>query len=87
MADFLDYCRFLTIIQNYHQNCQEISFSNFEYDFDHDFQAEQHFEFGLVSEDEKGKAPAMKPTSLLTNSVEIDRATGRECPGGIDTIT
>ena len=30
-------------------------------------------EFGLVSENELGKAPAKKPTSLLTNSIEVDR--------------
>ena len=29
-------------------------------------------EFGLVSEDELGNALAKKPTSLLTNSVEVD---------------
>ena len=33
-------------------------------------------EFGLVSEDELGKAPAKKLTSLLTNSLEVDRMMG-----------
>ena len=35
-------------------------------------------EFGPLCQDEQGKAPAKKPTSLLTNSREVDRA-------GIDT--
>ena len=39
-------------------------------------------EFGLMSEDELGRAPAKKPTSLLTNSVEFDRAMGVKCKGG-----
>ena len=39
-------------------------------------------EFGLVSKDEHGEAPAMKPTSLLTNSVEVDRMMHRKCGGG-----
>ena len=38
-------------------------------------------EFGPTSEDEVGRAPAKKPTSLLTNSVGVDRATGVECQG------
>ena len=29
-----------------------------------------------------GRAPAKKPTSLLTNSVEVDRAMGVKCRGG-----
>ena len=36
----------------------------------------------LVSEDEKGTAPAKKPTSILTNSVEVYRCMGRKCRGG-----
>ena len=36
-------------------------------------------EFGLMSEDELGKAPAKKPTSLLTNSVEVSRMMGVKC--------
>ena len=36
-------------------------------------------EFGLTSEDELGRAPAKKPTSLLTNSVEVDRMIGVKC--------
>ena len=39
-------------------------------------------EFGLISDDELGRAPAKKPTSLLTNSVEVDRAMGVKCKGG-----
>ena len=39
-------------------------------------------EFGLTSTDELGEAPAKKPTSLLTNSVEVSRAMGRKCRGG-----
>ena len=35
-----------------------------------------------MSEDELGRAPAKKPTSLLTNSVEFDRAMGIKCRGG-----
>ena len=38
--------------------------------------------FGLTSEDEIGRAPAKKPTSLLTNSVEADRSMGVKCKGG-----
>ena len=36
-------------------------------------------EFGLMSEDELGKAPAKKPTTLLTNSVEVSRMMGVMC--------
>ena len=36
-------------------------------------------EFGLASKDELGKAPAKKPTSLLTNSVEVPRTMGIKC--------
>ena len=39
-------------------------------------------EFGLLSEDELGKAPAKKPTSLLTNSVEVYRTMSVKCRGG-----
>ena len=39
-------------------------------------------EFGLTSEDEVGRAPAKKPTSLLATSVEVDRAMGAKCRGG-----
>jgi hypothetical protein len=39
-------------------------------------------EFGLTSQDELGRAPAKKPTSLLTNSVEVDRSMGFKCRGG-----
>ena len=39
-------------------------------------------EFGHVSKDELGKAPAKKPTSLLTNSVEVDRMLSVKCQGG-----
>ena len=39
-------------------------------------------EFGLMSKDELGEAPAKKPTSLLTNSVEVDRTMSRKCRGG-----
>ena len=39
-------------------------------------------EFGLVSKDELGEAPAKKPTSLLTNSVEVDRMMSVKCQGG-----
>ena len=39
-------------------------------------------EFGLMSTDELGSAPARKPTSLLTNSVEVHRTMGRKCRGG-----
>ena len=39
-------------------------------------------EFGLMSEDELGQAPAKKPTPLLTNSVEVDRAMEVKCKGG-----
>ena len=39
-------------------------------------------EFGLMSEDELGRAPAKKPTSLLTNSVEVFRTMGVKCKGG-----
>ena len=39
-------------------------------------------EFGFTSEDELGRAPAKKPTSLLTNSVEVYRTMGVNCKGG-----
>ena len=39
-------------------------------------------EFGLTSEDELGRAPAKKPTSLLTNSAEVDRMMGVKCRRG-----
>ncbi len=39
-------------------------------------------EFGLTSKDELGEAPAKKPTSLLTSSVEVHRTMGRKCQGG-----
>ena len=39
-------------------------------------------EFGLMSENEPGRAPAKKPTSLLTNSAGADRAMGIKCKGG-----
>ena len=42
-------------------------------------------EFGLTSEDELGRAPAKKPTSLLTNSVEVFRTMGVKCKA--DTAT
>ena len=36
-------------------------------------------EFGLLSVDERGKAPAKKTTSLLTNLVEVNRMIGVKC--------
>ena len=39
-------------------------------------------EFGLTSKDEQGEAPAKKPTSLLTNSVQVHRTMGMKCRGG-----
>ena len=39
-------------------------------------------EFVLTPEDELGRAPAKKPTSLLTNSVEVNRAMGFKYKGG-----
>ena len=39
-------------------------------------------EFGFTSEDELGRAPAKKPTSLLTNSVDVYRTMGVKCKGG-----
>ena len=36
-------------------------------------------EFGLTSKDELGQAPAKKPTSLLTNWVEVHRTMGVKC--------
>ena len=39
-------------------------------------------EFGMTSEDELGRAPAKKPTSLLTNAVEVDRVMGVKCRRG-----
>ena len=44
-------------------------------------------EFGLMSEDEVGRAPAKKPTSLLTNSVEVDRQWESSPREDIDTST
>ena len=38
-------------------------------------------EFGLVSKDELGEAPAKKLTSLLTSSVEVDRMMSVKCRG------
>ena len=39
-------------------------------------------EFGLISKDELGEAPAKKPTSLLTSSVEVPRTMGVRFRGG-----
>ena len=39
-------------------------------------------EFVLTPEDEMGRARAKTPTSLLTNSVEVDRMIGVKCKGG-----
>ena len=39
-------------------------------------------EFGLTSKDALGEAPAKKPTSLFTNSVEVHRTSGIKCRGG-----
>ena len=39
-------------------------------------------QFGLMSEDEIGRTPAKKPTSLLTNSVEVDRMMSVKRQGG-----
>ena len=39
-------------------------------------------EFGLMSEDEIGRALAKKPTSLLTSSVEVNRKMSVKCRGG-----
>ena len=44
-------------------------------------------EFGLASQDELGEATAKKPTSLLTNSVEVHRTRGVKCCGGIGMFT
>ena len=44
-------------------------------------------EFGLMSEDELGRAPAKKPISLLTNSVEVDRAMGSNAKEDIGMFT
>ena len=41
-------------------------------------------EFGLTSEDELGRAPAKKPTSLLTSSVEVYMTTGSSAKGDTD---
>ena len=42
-------------------------------------------EFGLTSE--QGEASAKKPTSLLTDAVEVHRTMGMKCRGGIATYT
>ena len=39
-------------------------------------------EFGLSSKDELGEAPAKKPTSLPTNSTQVQRTMGVKCRGG-----
>ena len=39
-------------------------------------------EFWLIAEDELDRAPAKKPTSLLTNSIEVDRAMRGKYKGG-----
>ena len=36
-------------------------------------------EFGLTCKDELGEAPAKKPTSLVTNSIEVHRTMGVKC--------
>ena len=36
--------------------------------------------YGLTATDELGEAPALKPTTFLTNSVCLHKALGRRCP-------
>ena len=36
---------------------------------------------GLVSRDEQGEGPARKPTTFYTNSIALQRALSRKCPG------
>ena len=38
-------------------------------------------QFGLVSEDEKGVAPAKKPTRFMTNSLEVYKMLSKKCDG------